>query len=120
MGTHHWSKQPIRVPDDPHITVQMMSTRFPSTNCTLHINTSTADPEVRNPGTHDDMRKTKLYPNGFPYHLLVGHLNQRSRGYETPKQRYESVYKKEMEKRKMEKRRQQRMSKKGTCGAAGK
>lgn len=54
--------------------------------------------------------------------MLVGHAEEFSKGYETPKQRYQAVYKEETEKRKMEeKRRRERLSRKGVCGrAAGK
>ncbi|KAK4137113.1 hypothetical protein BT67DRAFT_431499 [Trichocladium antarcticum] len=43
-----------------------------SANATVHINTSMNHPNVRNPTRLADLLNDRLYPKGFPYHLLTG------------------------------------------------
>ncbi len=85
-------------PDQTHITVQVRSRDFPSTNACLHViveRSDTAEPVE----SSEEMLDVERYPRGYPYHLLVsGGLSAWSRdNHLTPVARYRQIYERHMQ-----------------------
>ncbi|KAK4154085.1 hypothetical protein C8A00DRAFT_33110 [Chaetomidium leptoderma] len=99
------------MPDAPHITARLTSSRFWSANTTVHINTSVNHPNVRNPTKATETLNQRLYPNGFPYRLLTGELSNFSSEVSSPKELYKKLY--EKEKKKAEKKAKRQLQKSG-------
>ncbi|KAH8880793.1 hypothetical protein GQ53DRAFT_832968 [Thozetella sp. PMI_491] len=84
----------VRSPAPPHITLEVKSSHFPSSNTTLHVNVTLKTPNGGQNFEINALRRNdpNIYPSGYPYSDLRASAYTMVRDKQTPVAAYEDMY----------------------------